>query len=529
MTDETETDPAAGAGAPAPEVTVFDARTARWVLLATIVASGMAIIDSTAVNVALPALIEDLGATEVEFLWIVDAYLLFLSALILVGGVLGDMYGRRRIFGIGVAVFAAASVWCGLAPDPTQLIVARGVQGIGGALLVPGSLAIITAYYPESERGKAIGWWSAFSALMVAVGPVLGGLFVDVATWRLVFFINVPLSALVLWMLPRFVPESVGSSAHHGIDWAGASLAVLGLGALVFGLIHGGAFGFEQPLAYGGIVLGIGGLIVFVWVEARARNPMMPLSLFKSKNFSGANVLTVLLYAPLGGGTLFLPIVMIEVYDYPATLAGAALLPVVFLLATLSRWAGGLTVRTGATLPLIVGPAIAAAGWGYFGLPWFSGNYWTTFFPGFVLLGLGMAIVVAPLTTVVMTAFDQGKAGVASGINNAASRAAGLVAVALFGALVTLIFNGTLSEGLSAIDLPAAALAALAAQENLLTAAEIPTGLAPDLAAELSRVIDTSFLAGYRAVMWLSAALALASAVIAALSIRYKPAPAAAS
>jgi EmrB/QacA subfamily drug resistance transporter len=501
----------------------FNKKTALWVLFATIMASGMAIIDSTAVNVALPALSQGLGASEIQLFWVVVAYLLFLSSLILVGGVLGDMYGRRKIFALGVGIFGATSVWCGLAPDMTQLILARSFQGVGAALLVPGSLAIITAYFPESERGKAIGWWSALSALMVAVGPVLGGLFVDYATWRLVFFINVPLAVFVLWIVTKHVPESFGESADQEVDWVGAVLAVLGLGALSFGLIYGGKFGFAQALGAGAIVSGAAALAAFVVAQARVRAPMMPLSMFKSKNFAGANLLTVLLYAPLAGGTFFLPIIMIEVYGYSALAAGAALLPVVFLLATISPFAGGMINRTGATIPLVVGPIIAAVGWAYFALPYFSGNYWTTFFPGFVLMGLGMSIAVAPLTTVVMTAFDQGKAGVASGINNAASRVSGLVAVALFAALVTLTFNSELAAALVGVDLPAAALQALAAQKNLLTAAEIPDGLAPELVRQLEAAIHGSFLTGYRAAMWLSAGLAAASALVAATMIRYRP------
>ncbi|MDA1132160.1 MAG: MFS transporter, partial [Proteobacteria bacterium] len=346
----------------------------------------------------------------------------------------------------------------------------------------------------------------------------------DVATWRLVFFINVPLGLGVLWMLARYVPESRGSAAAGGIDWLGSALAVFGLGALVFGLIDGGKFGFDRPLASGAIVLGIVLLVAFVAAEARSANPMMPLSLFRSRNFSGANLLTVLLYAPLGGGTLFLPILMIEVYDYSAMLAGAAMLPVVVLLVTLSRFFGGLLPRTGATALLITGPLIAGAGWAYFSLPWFSGGYWTTFFPGFVLLGLGMAIVVAPLTTVVMTSFDDSKAGVASGINNAASRTAGLVAVALFGALVTVVFNLGLDARIAELMLPAGVSAALAAQENLMTAARIPAGLGDEMSLALENAIDQSLLAGVRAAMVLSAALAFASAAFAALMIRYKPA-----
>lgn len=498
--------------------------TGVWVLLSTIIASGMAIVDSTAVNVALPALTRDLGATEIEFLWIVGAYALFLSSLILVGGVLGDMYGRRRIFMFGVALFGLASVCCGLAANSLHLIVARCAQGLGAAMLVPGSLAIISAFFPESERGKAIGWWSTFSALMVAIGPVMGGWFVDIASWRLVFFINIPFTLVVLWVTYRHIPESFGASSKTTIDWLGAILAVFGLGALVFGLIWSGKLGFGHALSTGSMLAGGLGLAAFLVTEAKVQYPMMPLDLFRSKNFSGANLLTLLLYAPLGGGMMFLPIVMIEVYHYPATLAGASLLPVVLLIASLSRISGGLLPRTGATVPLVVGPLIAGLGYMYFSLPWFSGNYWTTFFPGFALLGLGMAIVVAPLTTVVMTAFDQNRAGLASGVNNAASRTAGLIAVALFGALVTAIFTNSLESRLATVDLPSAALAHLQAQENLLTAPEIPPGLTRGLAAVIGGAIDQSLLAGMRAAMFLSGILAFCSAVFAALMIRYKPA-----
>lgn len=494
-----------------------------WVLLATIIGSGMAIIDSTAVNVALPALTRDLGATEIEFLWIIDSYALFLSALILVGGVLGDMFGRRRIFMLGVILFGSTSICCGLAGSPLQLIIFRCLQGVGAAMLVPGSLAIISAFFPESERGKAIGWWSTFSALMVAIGPVLGGWFVDIATWRLVFLINVPLSLAVLWISFFHVPESFGASSKARIDWLGALLAVFGLGALVYGIILGGKIGFDNVSSSGMVILGITALLAFLVTESKVSYPMMPLSLFRSNNFTGANLLTILLYAPLGGGILFLPIVMIEVYEYPAILAGASLLPVVFMIALLSRVSGGLLSRTGATVPLIVGPIIAGLGYTYFSIPGFSGNYWTTFFPGFVLLGLGMSIVVVPLTTVVMTAFDQDQAGVASGINNAASRISGVIAVALFGALVTTVFTIVLEDRMALLDLPNFVLTQLQAQSNLLTASEIPSGLSKETATLVKSIINESLLSGLQAAMLLSAALAFSSSVFAAVMIRYKP------
>ena len=453
----------------------------------------------------------------------VVAYLLFLSSLILVGGVLGDMYGRRRIFALGVGIFGATSIWCGLAPDPTQLIFARSFQGVGAALLVPGSLTIITAYFPESERGKAIGWWSAFSALLVAVGPVLGGWFVDQFTWRLVFFINVPLTVFVLWMVAVQCAGKLWRirAPCGGLDRRRACRvglrrpviwADLGRQIRLCSSVGGGGNRCRNG-GFGGLRCGpdpgpgADDAAVLVQIEKLRWGQFADGVAVRAVGrwdvvFAYHHDRGLWLLCPGGGGG-------------PA--AGG--IPV----GNPVPVGGGLINRTGATIPLVVGPIIAALGWGYFALPWFSGNYWTTFFPGFVLLGLGMSIAVAPLTTVVMTAFDQGKAGVASGINNAASRASGLVAVALFGALVTLIFNAELASAVAAIDLPAAALAVLESQDNLLTAAQVPDGLAPEMAVELEAAIDNSFLAGYRAAMWLSAGLAAASAVFAAAMIRYKP------
>ena len=480
----------------------------------------MAFIDGTVVNVALPALQSQMNATIADVQWVVEAYALFLAALLLVGGALGDRYGRRLVYAIGIALFALASVWCGLAPGIQQLIVARGVQGIGAALLVPGSLAIISASFPEAERGKAIGIWSGFTAITSAFGPVIGGSLIEHVSWRAIFFLNVPLAVVVLFLVFRHVPESSEGRGGRGLDVRGAALATLGLGAIVYGLIESGSLGPTHPIVAAALSAGVILLLLFFFVESRATEPMLPLALFRSRHFSGANLLTLLLYAALGGGLFFFPLNLIQLQGYSATAAGAATLPFVFIMFVLSRWSGGLVARVGPKLPLVIGPVIAAGGFALFIVPGVGGSYWTTFFPAVVVLGLGMAISVAPLTTTVMNAVERNRAGIASGINNAVARTAGLLAVAVLGLVMSHAFNSSLDRRLAGMQISPEVKREMNDQRIKMTGMEIPAGADAATQTDLKHAVAESFVAGFRRVMLIATVLALLSALSAWIAFR---------
>ena len=493
---------------------------ARWILAATILGSSMVFIDGTVVNVALPALQAKLNATSVDVQWVVESYALFLAALLLLGGSLGDHFGRRRIYAIGVVLFALASVWCGLAPNILQLIVARAVQGIGGAMLVPGSLAIISASFPEEERGKAIGTWSGSTAITTAMGPVIGGWLIEHVSWRAVFFLNLPLAIAVLLLVVRFVPESRNEEDSKELDLLGAGLATLSLGAIVYGLIESSRLGLSSPTVIGSLIAGTIIFGAFILVEARVKHPMMPLKLFSSRNFAGANMLTLFLYASLAGTLFFMPLNLIQVQGYSATAAGAATLPFIFIMFLLSRWSGGLVKRYGARLPLVVGPIIAAAGFALFLRPGVGGSYFTTFLPAIIVLGLGMAISVAPLTTTVMNSVKQSHAGIASGVNNAVSRTAGLLAVAVFGLTMFHAFNSCLDRRLNQMPITVEVCQALNTERLKLAAADIPHSVDEETRKSIAQAIDECFVFGFRRVMLLGAGLALAGSVLAWVMIR---------
>ncbi len=446
--------------------------------------------------------------------WVINAYTLCMSALLLIGGAAADQIGRRRIFMTGITIFSIASIGCGFAPNVEILILARAVQGVGAALLIPCSLAIIGAAFSEKERGAAIGVWSGASAIAAGSAPLMGGLLVDHVSWRAIFLINPLIAVPTILIALRHVPESVDTEAKKGLDGPGATLAFFGLGLLVFGLIAASDRGWSSPLVLGSILLGVILLIVFVAAERRSPTPMMPLGVFESLTFSGVNILTLLLYGALGGTMFFLPFLLIQVHGYTATEAGASFLPFTIILALLSKWGGGLVDRFGARLPLIVGPTIVAIGIALLAVPGTSGTYWTTFFPPMVVLGFGMAVTVAPLTTTVLNSVAQHQTGVASGINNAVAQVASLLLIAILGTVGIAALNNALDRSLANASTEVRKIGDMARQRIHDAGASARHVSADEDAAHA--VVADSFLDTIRHVMMLTAALSLASATAAA-------------
>jgi EmrB/QacA subfamily drug resistance transporter len=478
----------------------------------------MGFLDSTVVNVALPVMQQELGASVDGVQWIVEAYALLLASLVLVGGALGDRFGRRRVFSAGVLLFALASAACGLAPSLVSLVVARAVQGVGAALLIPGSLSLITAAYPEDARGAAIGTWSACSAITSAIGPVAGGWVVSHASWRWLFFFNVPLGAVVLALAVLRVGETRDDEAPPHLDLAGSALVTVGLGLVVYALIDAErAGGLRSARVLTLLSLGALALVAFVVAEARQVAPMVPLGLFRSRTFAGANLLTLLLYGALGGALFFVPFDLIQVQRYSPAAAGAALLPFVVLISAMSPLAGRLATRFGARPLLFGGPLLASAGFALLALPGAGGVYWSTFFPGIAVLGLGMGATVAPLTTEVMGSAG-GHAGVASGINNAVSRTAGLLAVAALGVLLLARFDSALEGELAKLSLPPAVARAVDAERTKLAAADFSALDAP-MREVLRRAFDLAYVAAFRTLMVTGALLSALAALVGLVTI----------
>jgi EmrB/QacA subfamily drug resistance transporter len=491
----------------------------HWVIAAASLGSGMAFLDSTILNVALPALQSDLGASVRAVQWTYGAYALVLSALLLVGGTLGDRFGRRRVFVLGATIFAVASVWCALAPGPAQLITARGVQGVGGALLVPASLAIIGASFEGSLKAKAIGTWGALSAIAMAVGPVLGGWLVEVVSWRAAFLINPVLAAVAIPIALWHVPESRDPEAHN-LDLVGAVLATTGLAGLVYGLIESSAWGLGAPRVLVALTVGLIGLASFIWVERRVKDPMVPPSLFRSRTFDGANLVTLLFYMALTGSLYFLPFLMMQVHGYSALVAGSVFLPFVAMAFLIGRLSGRISARFGTKIPLVVASLAVLVGLLLFAVPGVEhDSYWTSFFPAMIVQGAGMALAITPLTTAALGSVDREHSGLASGVNNAVARVAGLMAVALLGVFVYGVFSMSLDARLHSMDLSEEARSEMEAAKTHLGAAEAPEGVNAGTEAHIERAIDESFVAGFRAVMLVSAGLALASALVAALLV----------
>ena len=442
---------------------------ARWTLLAAVLGSGMAFLDGTVVNVALPTIAVDLHADLADLQWVLDAYLVALTALLLLGGALGDKYGRRRVFMIGVAAFATASALCGIAPTTETLIAARALQGVGAALLVPGSLALLSATVRQEDRGRAIGAWSGLVGVASAAGPFVGGWLVDAASWRWAFFINLPLAGLVLFAA-RHVPESVDPDAPRHLDLLGATVVAFGLASLTAGLIEAGGEWSAPTIA--AVLAGIGLLVAFVVIEHRSPAPMLPLDLFRSRQFRGANLVTLAIYAGLGGVFFFVVVNLQASLGYSALESGAALTPATGVMLLLSARMGAIAQKTGPRLPMTIGPAIAAVGLALLGQIEAGDQYVTAVLPGVLLFGLGMSMTVAPLTAAVLGAVEERHLGIASATNNAVARLAGLLAVAIIPSVAGFELTG-----------------------------------------------GGSSLPGYAMAMWISAALALSASVIAFLTI----------
>jgi EmrB/QacA subfamily drug resistance transporter len=414
---------------PASQV-AFSSSAGRWVLVVAVLGSGVAFLDGTVVNVALPDIGRDLDASTSALQWILNGYLLTLASLILLGGSLGDRYGRRRIFALGVGLFTFASLLCAMAPNAGMLVAARMLQGIGGALLTPGSLAIIESTFRPADRARAIGAWSGLGGVATALGPLLGGYLVQAVSWRAIFLINLPLGLFVIVMATRHVPESRDPTASGHLDFTGAILAAVGLAGTTYALIEGSDQGGSPLILLAG-TLGVLALVAFVEAERRSPNPMMPLAMFSSRQFTAANLVTFVVYAALGG-VFFLLVAFLQIsLGYSPVAAGAASLPVTALMLLLSARSGAMAQRIGARIPLTVGPLVIALGLLLMTRIEPGDSYVSSVLPAVIVFGLGLTLVVAPVTATVLAAADERHAGIASGINNAVSRVAGLLAVAV--------------------------------------------------------------------------------------------------
>ncbi|MEP5610950.1 MAG: MFS transporter [Cyclobacteriaceae bacterium] len=498
--------------------------TGRWTLVSTILASSMAFIDGTALNVILPSLQRDLGATGSDLFWVLNGYLLMLAALIIVGGSLGDKLGRVRVFKFGILIFTLGSILCGIAPSIELLIFFRMIQGIGGALMIPGSLAIISAVFSKEEKGKAIGSWSAATTIVTICGPVLGGALADIGLWRFIFFINVPLGLLSILILHFKVPESREPGASK-VDWWGAILLVLSLSLITFGFLEMPEIGSDHPLVISSLIVGSILMAVFIWVETKVNQPMIPLELFKRKTFSGVNLLSFFLYAGLGAIMLFLSLNIIQVQGYSQLQAGLTFLPFSFVMILLARKMGSLSDKFGVRRFLIIGPSITGIGmfWlSFIGITSGPAEYWATFFPPFMLFAIGMSITVVPLTTAVMTCVDSSQSGIASGINNSVTRISGTFMNAVLGAVAILLFTNYSMQAMEPLNLSETQTKELLAETTKLGEARAPLEYGEALQMSVNTAFQNGFISTYKWVGLLSSALAFLSAAIAFFMVEEK-------
>lgn len=492
----------------------------RWILIATILGSGMVFLDGTVVNVALPQIQSDLAAPLSGLQWIVDAYALFLASLLLVGGSLGDIYGRKRLYIAGLAVFTISSLACGLAPNLGVLIAARAVQGVGGALLVPGSLAMIQAVIAREDASRAIGIWTGLSGVSAAVGALFGGFLIHAISWRAIFFLNVPLALAAAWITQTHVPENRNPDAWRNLDWIGAAATVVGLGGLSFGLIEGPERGWTSPLVLASFVVGVAALAFFPFWESRTDHPIAPLRLFRIRNFTGSNLVTLGIYFTFYGALFFVVLDLEQVLGYTPLGAGAALLPITALLMLVSPRMGVLMSRTGARLPMVIGPLVIGIGFALLLTTGRSASYVVNFLPAVIILGLGMSIFVTPLTATVMASVPESDIGTASGVNNAVSRVASVLAIAVLGVVFAARFESDLSAALSPLSLPAGARHALTSHADRLADDPIPHALTAAQHAAAYDAIQGAYISAFHWAMGACALLCLLCAVISALTIR---------
>jgi EmrB/QacA subfamily drug resistance transporter len=492
----------------------------RLILIACILGSGIAFLDGTVVNVALPAIQQDLGAGLSAQQWIVEGYMLSLSSLLLVGGSLDDLFERRTVFGVGVAGFGVMSLACALAPSVEVLVAARILQGAFGALLVPSTLAIIIATFPASERGAAIGTWTAWTGVSTVVGPLAGGALIDGGSWRWIFLLNVPLVIVVLVLTAKAIPRTASQQPGAKVDFLGGFLCALGLGGVVFALIEQSRLGWSDPAVAIAGAVGVAGLVAFIVHEMRAESPMMPLYLFRSRNFAIGNLATFTMYAGLGGALFFVALYLQQVAGYSALKAGASFLPLTVLTFLLARRAGALADKYGPRLFMGLGPIVGAVGLALLTRLDSEADYLTQLLPALCVFGLGLSMTVAPLTATVLGAVDEKHAGVASGVNNAIARIAGLLAIALIGAFVTSQFESTLGDKLGDRPLSARSQAAVQeAKDRSLTTAPaklVPPAERPRLEAALEDASSAAFDLG----LLVGAALVLLGGVVSLAGIQ---------
>lgn len=490
----------------------------KLLLAATVLASGMAFLDGTVVNIAIPVIQKTFHASLTQIEWMVNGYMLMLASLILVSGALGDLYGRKKIFSYGLVFFTFASLLCSLSQTMDQLIAFRVLQGIAAAMMIPGSLSIINSSFAEHDRGKAIGLWSGFAGGVAALGPFLGGFLVQTFGWPSIFYINIPLGLLAIYLTSKYVTEAKNEHAKR-LDLYGALFIFLGLLGISFGLIEAPSRGWGEPSVWGSLIVGAIMLVAFIFREKTVKEPLMPLQIFHSKLVSGANLITLFLYFSLNAVIFFLVLNLQQLQHFSPLLAGMSMLPSILIITFFSGRGGELSDKTGPRLPMIVGPLIVSAGMGLMALSGKNINYFTSFMPALILVGLGMCLVIGPLTKSALSV-EQRYSGAASGVNNAIARIAGLLAIALLGAIILTSFSSHLSSELDKSHLTMSEKQQISEQKNKLGAIDIPATFSSESRREAQEIIENSFLAGFRVIMTFAAFLAFLSSIIAFLTIQ---------